>query len=425
MRKVLQDIKNFVGKRASRAFLLCGKVRLIFASKFPPRKVLLVCGIFLIGLGVGASIVLFAGTRTVLPPYQGAATPYAAGKQIRLDGMYTRIMVGEGNTVPLQPLVDALGGTTAWNDDTREITIAHGRNRITLRPNIRSAVVNRRQTYLSSPLRIVEGRSVVTLDFITRYMGLGIGFVGNTVVATSETTTRLPVLVYHHILPREKSYAMPHNPWLVTTDVFEEQMRYLHQNGFYPVTLCDLEHFLFHGRNLPARSVMIHFDDGYYSNFVYAAPIMRRYMMRGQIFLITGEVEALGEEQPPLDYGCLTFAALHTIAANTDVFETASHSHNLHDGVYGTTDTRLMRAMREYIIADTINSFEFVCNHRAYAFPLSQHNEYVINALQDAGITMAFGGGNLYITRNSNPLALPRFTVYNAETTRRFRNLIN
>ncbi|MCL2285099.1 MAG: stalk domain-containing protein [Firmicutes bacterium] len=381
--------------------------------------------LFVVGAAVGAAIGLFVTSQTLTPPLQGAATPSAAGKQIRLNGIYTGIIIEEGNVVPLQPLVDALGGTTAWNDGTRQITIAYGRSRIVLRPNIRAATVNRRQTYLSSPLRIVEGRSMVTLDFITRYMGLGIGIIDNTVIATTETTDRLPVLVYHHILPREKAYAMQDNPWLVTTETFEEQIRYLHQNGFYPVTLCDLEHFLFHGRNLPARSIMIHFDDGYYSNFVYAAPIMRRYGMRGQIFLITGEVEALGEVQPPLDYECLTFAAFHTIVKNTDVFETASHSHNLHEIVYGTTDTRLTRAMRENIIADTIQSFKFVENHRAYAFPLSQYNEYVINALQDVGIIMAFGGENRHITRNSNPFTLPRFTVYNAATMRRFRNVVN
>jgi len=396
------------------------------------RKILLTIGLPIAALVIGVAIGFFVRGKLidttvphVLPLHQGTATPYAAGSQIRLDGVYTGIIVEDGNKVPLHALMNALGGSAIWNDDTRQIDITHENSVIAVRPNMRAATVNGEQTAVSSPLRIIDDRSMVSLDFITRYMGLGVGFIGETVIVTTEAAENVPVLVYHHILPQEKSYAMPDNPWLVTTENFMEQMRYLYENDFYPVTLCDMENFLFHGRNLPARSVMIHFDDGYYSNFVYAVPIMRQYGMRGQIFLITAEIEALGDEQPPLDYECLTFSAAHTIAANTDVFETASHSHDLHDGVYGTTDTRLMRAMREMIIDDTIRSFDFVENHRAYVFPLSQHNEYVVNALQDAGIIMAFGGGNAPVTRYCDPMTLRRYTVFNNTNMRRFRRMIN
>ena len=376
-------------------------------------------GFFIRGKHVGTTM------THILPLYHGTATPDAVGSQIRLNGANTDIVVEYGNKIPLQALMDTLGGSATWNDDTRQIVITREHSVIEVVPNIRTATVNEQQTHLSSPLRIVDGRAMITLDFVTRYMGLGVGFIDETVIVTTETADQVPVLVYHHILPADKNHEMPSNPWLVSTENFEEQMQYLYQNGFYPVTFCDMEHFLFHGRNLPARSVMIHFDDGYYSNFVYAAPIMRRYRMRGQIFLITAEIEALGDGQPPLDYGGLTFSAAHIIAAGADVFETASHSHDLHDGVYGTTDTRLMRAMREMIIADTIRSFDFVENHRAYVFPLSQHNEYVVNALQDTGIIMAFGGGNAPVTRYCDPMTLPRHTVFNATNMRQFRRMVN
>ena len=356
--------------------------------------------------------------------HQGTAAPYAVGGQIMLDGIYTGIFVEDGNKIPLNALIEAIGGTVSWCNDTRQIIISH-HNEIKLRPNIRNATINGRSATLSSPLRIENDHSMVTLCFITRYMELGLGFIGDTVIVTSTAATGVPVLMYHHILPRERNLAMPDNPWVISTENFSEQMRYLQVNGFYPVTICDMENFLFHGRNLPANSVMIQFDDGYYSNFVYAAPIMRQFGMRGQIFFITSIIEALGEEQPPLDYNCLTFSAAHTIAAGRDVFESASHSHDLHDTVYGTTETRLVQAMRERVIEDTVRSFDFVENHRAFVFPQSQHNEYIRNALQDAGITMAFADGNAVVTRYSDPMALPRFAVYNSTTLEEFRNIVN
>ena len=388
------------------------------------RSILLYSGLLIAALCIGAVIGFFVLGAQAPPPYQGTATPYAAGSRLVINGADTGILVEAGNHVPLGALMEALGGTAAWDNDSRQVTIRHGRNSIRLYPNVRAARVNRQRRQLSSPLRIVDGHAMVTLDFMTRYMGLGMGFIGDRVIITTGAAGQVPVLIYHHILPQEKNIAMTDNPWVVSTENFTLQMAYLLENGFYPITILDMEDFLFHGRNLPDPSVMIHFDDGYYSNFVYAAPIMRQYHMRGQLFLITGEVEALGDTQPPMDYSDLTFSAAHTIAAGLDVFETASHSHALHDTMYGTSKTRLMGAMREVIIEDTLRSFDFVVNHRAYVYPLSQHNEYVINALQDTGITIAFGYHNAPVRRGANPMSLPRLGVHNTTTMRQFQRLV-
>jgi peptidoglycan/xylan/chitin deacetylase (PgdA/CDA1 family) len=379
-----------------------------------------------LGLGAGIVIGFFAIDGGVqMPHHQGTATPCAVGRTLTVNGADTGIMVAYGNTVRLGLLMEALGGSAAQDSHTQQITIRHDGNTMRLYPNMRTATVNRRQRPLSSPLRIVDGHAMVTLDFVTRDMGLGMGFMDERVVITTDAARQVPVLVYHHILPAEAiAVNMPNNPWVISTENFEAQMQYLYENDFYPITIRDMEDFLFHGRNLPARSVMIHFDDGYYSNFVYAAPIMRQFGMRGQLFVITGEVEALGDTQPPMDYGGLTFSAAHTIAAGADVFETASHSHDLHVMAHGTDYTLLMVTPRHDIIADTLRSFDFVQNHTAYVFPLSQHNDYVVNALQDAGITMAFGYHRAPVRRDSNPLSLPRLNVYHTTTMQQFSRFV-
>jgi len=382
--------------------------------------------ILIVGIIIGAAVGFFIRSAAYLPSQDfflpGYATPYAAGATVTIDGVPTTLYVEGGNYLPLSLFVEALGGTTTWCDETRQIIISH--NNIHLRPNIRQATINGRSVNLSSPLRIIGNHSMVSLCFITRYMGLGLGYKNGVLILTTEAAQSIPVVMYHHILPRERNTYMPDNPWVISTENFADQMRYLYENGFYPVTIEDMEKFLFYGRNLPANSVMIQFDDGYYSNFVYAAPIMRTYDMRGQIFFITSEIENLGPIQPTLDYAALTFSAAHTIAAGSDVFESASHSHSLHDTLYGTRDTKLMHAMRENIIEDTMRSFDFVENRRAFVFPQSQRNEYVQNALQDAGIVMAFADGNAPVTRTSNPLSLPRFSVYNETTLDEFSGMV-
>jgi len=170
---------------------------------------------------------------------------------------------------------------------------------------------------------------------------------------------------------------------------------------------------------------MIHFDDGYYSNFVYAYPILQQYGLRAVLFPITGGAEALGENQPPIDHTALTRAAAVTLRTGRDVFETASHSHDLHRRAPCETQTMLVASTHEEIVADTLQSFEFISNRRAYAYPLGMFNDTVIEALSEAGITMAFTVESGYVTAASNPFRLGRFTIYRSTQMRRFRDIVN
>ncbi|MCL2526783.1 MAG: polysaccharide deacetylase family protein [Defluviitaleaceae bacterium] len=266
---------------------------------------------------------------------------------------------------------------------------------------------------------------MVSLYYLAENLGLGVGYINNTFILSTTPATRIPILVYHHILPDELNTHFSTNAWTISTENFARQMSYLRDNGFYTPTIDELEAFLFQGRPLPQNSVIIHFDDGYYSNYVYAVPILRYYGFRAVLFPITGDAEALGDIQPPLDYTALTRAAASTLFTDLDVFETASHSHALHNRVPDGTETMLVAAAGEDIVLDTLRSFEFVTNHRAYAYPLGMFNDTVIEALGMAGITMGFTVIPGYVTAASDPFRLGRFTVYRETSMERFGNIVN
>jgi peptidoglycan/xylan/chitin deacetylase (PgdA/CDA1 family) len=67
---------------------------------------------------------------------------------------------------------------------------------------------------------------------------------------------------------------------------FAAQMAWLAGKGYHTASCADLEGFL-SGRPLPARSVMISFDDGYLDNYVHAYPILRQYGLHAVIFAVT------------------------------------------------------------------------------------------------------------------------------------------
>ena len=335
----------------------------------------------------------------------------------------TEIATSTQNMLPLREIIEHIGGTVAWNN--AQITIRWGSQVAAITIGSTSATVNNHPVELAIPPRLIEGRTMVSLCFLSDHIGLGAGYKNSTFILSTTPARRIPILTYHHILPDDVNIHFQDNPWTISTEDFEIQMRYLRDNGFYTPTLWELEAFLYYGRPLPHNSIMIHFDDGYYSNYVYAYPILQRYGLRAVIFPVTAQAEALDQSQPPICHDSLTRAAAITLTTGTDVFETASHTHNIHDFIPDTSQSILTTKSVECIVQDILQSFEFVSNQRAFAYPFGQFNDTVIEALQEAGITMAFTVSPGYVTRDTDPFQLNRFTIYRSTTMARFRQIVN
>lgn len=89
----------------------------------------------------------------------------------------------------------------------------------------------------------------------------------------------VPVLMYHHVSPVDGMINVsPLN--------FEQQLLWLKRRGYRSLTS---EEFAGHlqGQPVPAKSVLITFDDGYLDNWVYAYPLLKKYGYTGIIFLVT------------------------------------------------------------------------------------------------------------------------------------------
>jgi len=349
----------------------------------------------------------------------------AAENESRIIVDDTHIGTSTGNLLPLCEIITHIGGTVAWSGTAQEITIRRGSLTAILTIDEPKVTINNRNIVLATPPALIEGQVMVSLCFLANHLGLGAGHKNNSFILSTNPARQIPILIYHHILPDEVNTHFRDNPWTVSAENFAAQMRYLSDNGFYTPTLDELEAFLYNGRPLPANSVMIHFDDGYYSNYVYAYPILLKYGLRAVLFPITAYAKALGDYQPPICHNSLTKTAAVTLRTSSDVFETASHTHNLHSFQPDTLDSVLLAASREDIIEDMLQSFEFVSNHRAFAFPFGQLNTTITDAIAAAGITMAFTTRAGYVTNTSDPLRLNRFTVYQGTTIERFRAIVN
>lgn len=95
----------------------------------------------------------------------------------------------------------------------------------------------------------------------------------------------IPVLLYHHVNNIDDDPSLNVYP-----DVFEQQMKYLSEQGYATIFLDELIGYIYTGR-VPKKTVAITFDDGYLDNWVYAYPVLKKYNLKATIFIITRNIK--------------------------------------------------------------------------------------------------------------------------------------
>jgi peptidoglycan/xylan/chitin deacetylase (PgdA/CDA1 family) len=98
---------------------------------------------------------------------------------------------------------------------------------------------------------------------------------------------RIPVIIYHRLVSDEDLMLCRKFSYVVSLSNFEQQMRYLKEEGYVPIDLNDYLFYKEHPHDLPEKPVIISFDDGYENNYRYAFPILKKYGFKAVIYSIT------------------------------------------------------------------------------------------------------------------------------------------
>ncbi len=97
-----------------------------------------------------------------------------------------------------------------------------------------------------------------------------------------------PILLYHHVA-RD-----PNNRYAVSPENFERQMKSLKAWGYTSIPISALVEAVVQEGELPARPVVITFDDGFEDVYENAFPIMQRYGFTGTFYLIVNQLDEYG-----------------------------------------------------------------------------------------------------------------------------------
>ncbi|WP_444644901.1 polysaccharide deacetylase family protein [Caproiciproducens sp. R1] len=151
---------------------------------------------------------------------------------------------------------------------------------------------------------------------------------------------KLPVLMYHSML-KDKSYQ---GVYVISPDIFEKDLQYLQKKGYTAVDVQDLLDYVNQKKPLPSKPVMITFDDGYYNNYLYAYPLVKKYNMKMVLSPIGYYTDLFSDSVSPehANYSHCTWDELNEMIASGRV-EIQNHTYNLHENKNGRLGAGMKR----------------------------------------------------------------------------------
>ncbi|HWK23216.1 MAG TPA: polysaccharide deacetylase family protein [Ureibacillus sp.] len=231
----------------------------------------------------------------------------------------------------------------------------------------------------------------------------------------------IPILMYHHILkPEEKRNSEFANAsTTVTTVEFEEQMKWLYENGYKTISMEDLERYLNRGGNVPSKSVVITFDDGIVSTREYAYPVLKQYGFIAEQFIITSRTQAT-----PVEFNWKGLQFLSTIDMENlkDVFRYGSHTNALHNIVNGVS---LVVSEPEHVVYSDLKLSKEALNTNYFAYPFGQYNNQTIKIVKSLGFTMAVTTKNGKVHLGDDKLQLKRMGIEPGMNINQFANEVS
>ena len=202
----------------------------------------------------------------------------------------------------------------------------------------------------------------------------------------------IPVIGYHSI--GEDSSGT--NPLVISKDRFRKHLQTLKDKGYTTLNLKQVEDYLVNNEPIPAKSVLLTFDDGYEDNYTNMYPILKEFNMNAVIFVIPTYLDS-GEY--------LKRSQVKEMSDNGVDIQSHTYLHKrLGDLSYEEQLKELTlskKAVKDITGKDVI----------AVAYPEGIYNEDTIKAVKEAGYKMAYTIKRGYADRDDNVFELNRICV--------------
>ena len=224
-----------------------------------------------------------------------------------------------------------------------------------------------------------------------------------------KTKSLLAILCYHNIdLTSPKD-----SPYSVTSSTFANELLALRNAGFEFVSLEQVEAFYSSGKPLPARSVLITFDDGHENIYTHAYPILKRMGIPWALFIFPTAI-GRGHERGFMDWNDVRTLHKDGVAIGSHSFDHPFLT-KPEPGV-ATRDAYDKWLDKELLYSKKLIETQLGTKVTSFASPFGALNEVIQEHIANSGYSLAF---NIFGSNNdqaSNPLELNRIIVLAKDT---------
>ena len=204
----------------------------------------------------------------------------------------------------------------------------------------------------------------------------------------------VPILTYHNFSETKENLMM------VKKHKFEQQMRYLKNNGYTVITLDEFFDFLEFRKQLPKKAVVLTFDDGWQGVYTIAFPILKKYGFPATLFvytdLVNGNKKTLSWAQvAELDRGGVDIQCHTKTHRNLNKIDPKESLEQY------VSDVKNEINQSTSIIKEKLNK-----DVKYLAYPYGDTNNLVIAFLKKKGYRGAFT-----VKRDANPFFMDHYTL--------------
>ncbi len=206
-------------------------------------------------------------------------------------------------------------------------------------------------------------------------------------ISSSPAALRIPILMYHSVAEPGADARHPYFGTVTSPAVFEQQMRYLHDNGFDTLSPADVFANGETSIRIVRKPVIITFDDGFQDFYTNAQPILAKFGFTAVVYLPTAYIQKTTATFKGLD--CLTWNEVRELARAGVLFGSHTVTHPVlkevgHDQL--EAELRDSKSTIENELGHGIDSFAY-----PYAFP--QHDREFAHRLRSVLVDAGYQNG--------------------------------
>ncbi len=207
---------------------------------------------------------------------------------------------------------------------------------------------------------------------------------------------KLPVIMYHHITaePGKKS------KYVISVDDLEKDFAFLSENGYKTVSARQAADYAAGRGTLPEKPVIITFDDGFESVYAYAFPLLKKYSMTAEVFVVGSICDFYSSANDHnLSYSYLTWDEIKEMS-DSGFVNVQNHTYNLHSNTAGRDGMKMKSGESEakykkLITEDLVKNNEKIKaatgkSPAAVAYPFGSFGKVTAQTVGELGFSAAF-----------------------------------